>query len=226
MVDLKVGLLASAYMVQYTYQPNTTKDYIMTGLTYTRQYLTRQMTEGLSALMRSAASIEAMVWPIQNNDNGKFICGALLNPAFFVVGFQDIGISSMEIQFDVEFQGCEGVSGQKEGEIIYQWDGDKYEMFSSISVVGLRLYDINSQIIDEDGEDDFFRTHFIIDNYDEEDIAELVLADAFSQLNECEKMRFLRSVLAGYNRTTERYRLKIEAKDVMARKIECIIKSN
>ena len=205
---MRACLPAVGYMVQYTYQPTTTKDCIMTTLTYTKEYLLRQMTEGMKALMMSAASIDVMVWPIQDNDNGKLICGALLNPAFFMVGFQDIGVASAEIQFDVEFQGCECIKGQEESELIYQWDGNKYEMFSSISVVGLKLYDAKSQIIDEDGEDDFFRTHFILDNYDEEDIAELVLADAFSQLDEYEKNRFLYSVLAGYNRTRENLREK------------------
>ena len=211
---MRAWLPASGYMVQYTYQPNTTKDYIMTTLTYTKEYLLRQMTEGMKALMMSAASIDVMVWPIQDNDNGNFICGALLNPAFFMVGFQDIGVASAEIQFDVEFQGCERIKGQEEGELIYQWDGNKYEMFSSISVVGLKLYDAKSQIIDEDGEDGFFEKHFILGNWDEEDLAEEVLADAFGQLDEYEQTRFLYSVLAGYNRTRENMRVREKKTDV------------
>ena len=207
---MRAWLSASSYMVQYTYQPNTTKDHIVTTLTYTKEYLLRQMTEGMKALMMSAASINTMVWPIQGGDNGKLVCGALLNPAFFISGFQDIGVASAEIQFDVEFQGCECVKGQEEGELIYRWDGNKYEMFSSISVVGLRLYDIGSQIIDEHGEEDFFKQYFILDGCDEEDISEKVLADAFSQLDEYEQTRFLYSVLAGYNKTIENLRLERE----------------
>lgn len=172
----------------------------MSDNTYTIEYFKRQMIEGLQALMTSNASPCDNAWPAPIVDKGeKLDCGALLNSRFFVDGFQDIGVVSACIQFDIEFKDCEAVTDAA-GNCTYQWDGNKYEIFSSVSVVGIRLYDMNGLLIDEDGEEGFIEGKMsIVAPNDQEEVAEEIVQAAFSRLSDYEQKRFLFAVLANYN---------------------------
>lgn len=158
---------------------------------YKNEFLIAQIVVPLAAAMKHVAALDCGAWPAQNQENGKFTLGSLLDYKINIKGFEEVGVTKAIIRFDIELYDCTLEDGN------YKWDGKAKNFWGGACEHNLYFEDNEGKEVPLWGEDGFLSSNF--NRFDDVDATEIIVKSAFAQLSTEEQEVLFRNALLVYN---------------------------
>lgn len=155
--------------------------------------LTSQIAIPLLSVVKHSATLDCGAWPPRNTINDKVAIGALLDYEVKLKGLESIGVASVIVRFDVEFQDC--ILNTQLGK--YLWDGKEYDIWGGGCEHNLTFESSDGTVIPTHGENGVLQ-HF--GTQDDQSLTSDIVDVIFSQLSDEEKSVFLRDVLNAWHK--------------------------